>query len=152
MSQGPIGPQGPQGQPGGTGVTGFQGIQGPQGPPYGPQGPGFYSSSTRLNISNISNASSIAFSSATTSYYYNITSTAPVVNAISFSGTATAGMFWVFRNNTSNMITIPNGSVGAITNVVYNGNNTGSYTGPFYIGSGNSLTLVSNGGTTFIAF
>jgi len=152
MSQGPIGPQGPQGVTGGTGPTGFQGVQGPQGPPYGPPGPSFYSSSTRLNISNITTGtSSIAFSSASSSTYYNITSTSPV-NAISFSGTATAGMFWVFRNNTSNMITIPSGSVGAITNVVYNGNNTGSYTGPFYIGSGNSLTLVSSGGTTFVAF
>ena len=127
-------------------------MQGPQGPPYGPPGPGFYSSSTRLNISNITTGtSSIAFSSATTSYYYNITSTTPV-SALAFSSTATAGMFWILRNNTSNLITIPSSNVSGITNVVYNGNNTGSYTGPFYIASGNSLTLVSSGGTSFVAF
>ena len=145
MSQGPIGPQGPQGVTGGTGPTGFQGVQGPQGPPYGPAGPGFYSSSTRLNISNFTTGSTITFSNSTASTYYNITSTTPLTILSNTTSGLTAGAFWVFRNNTSNMITATLSNCTA----VYNGS---ASAGTVYIGSGNSLTLVSTGNTSFIAF
>jgi hypothetical protein len=146
MSQGPIGPQGPQGVTGGTGPTGFQGVQGPQGPPYGPAGPAFYNSSTRLNISNITSGSLITFSNATASTYYNITSGTPVSALSNATSGVSAGAFWVFRNNTSNMITATLSNCSAS----YNGN---SIAGTVYIGSGNSLTLVYSGfSTSFIVF
>jgi len=146
MSQGPIGPQGPQGQQGGTGSTGYQGIQGPQGPPYGPAGPGFYSSSTRLNISNFTTGATITFSNGSASTYYNITSGTPVSALSNATSGAPAGAFWVFRNNTSNMIT----AVLSNCTTLYNGNAAAS---TVYIGSGNSLTLVYSGSlTSFIAF
>lgn len=147
MSQGPIGPQGPQGQPGGTGPTGFQGIQGPQGPPYGPPGPGFYNSSTRLITSNITTGTAtITFTNATASTYYNITSGTPVSALSNATSSPAAGAFWVFRNNTSNMITATLSNCSAL----YNGNASAS---TVYIGSGNSLTLVYSGFTgSFIAF
>ena len=146
MSQGPIGPQGPQGQPGGTGPTGFQGIQGPQGPPFGPAGPGFYNSNTRLITSNITTGATITFTNATASTYYNITSGTPVSALSNATSSPPTGAFWVFRNNTSNMIT------ATLSNctTLYNGNATAS---TVYIGSGNSLTLVYSGsGVSFIAF
>lgn len=146
MSQGPIGPQGPQGQPGGTGPTGFQGIQGPQGPPFGPRGADFYNSNTRLILSNITTGATITFTNATASTYYNITSGTPVSALSNATSSPSAGAFWVFRNNTSNMIT------ATLSNctTLYNGNATAS---TVYIGSGNSLTLVYSGsGVSFIAF
>lgn len=135
---------------GGTGPTGPQGNAGPQGPPNGlpgAAGPGFYSSSTRLTITSVSSGTSLAFSNGSSSTYYNIIPTAAITTLSNASpGATVAGMFWVFRNNTASMITI-----GTLTNI------TVSYAGSasastLFIGSGNSLTIVSAGGSSFIAF
>jgi hypothetical protein len=55
-------------------------------------------------------------------------------------------MFWVLRNNTSSLITI-----GTLTNITitYAGSASAS---TLYIGSGNSLSIVSAGGSSFVAF
>jgi hypothetical protein len=148
MSQGPIGPQGPQGLPGGTGPTGFQGIQGPQGQPFGPAGPGFYNSNTRLILSNFTTGATITFSNGSASTYFNITSTTPVTTlSNASSGSTVAGAFWVFRNNTSNLITIS--TLTGIANVTYGGSANAT---TLYIGSGNALTLVAGGASSFVAF
>ena len=148
MSQGPIGPQGPQGQPGGTGPTGFQGIQGPQGPPFGPAGPGFYNSNTRLILSDFTTGGTLTFSNGSASTYYNITSTTPLTTlSNASSGSTVAGAFWVFRNNTANLITIA--TLTGIANVTYAGSTNAT---TLYIGSGNSLTLVAGGASSFVAF
>jgi len=144
--QGVQGPQGQQGAPGGTGPTGPQGNQGPQGNPFGPTGVGFYSSSTRLNISNFTTGATITFSNGSASTYYNITSGTPVSALLNATSSPSAGAFWVFRNNTSNTIT----AVLSNCTTLYNGNAAAS---TVYIGSGNSLTLVYSGSlTSFIAF
>jgi hypothetical protein len=145
--QGVPGPQGPQGFPGATGPTGPQGVQGPQGPPNGSAGIDFYSSNTRLILYSFTTGSTLAFSNGSASTYYNITSTAPVTVMCNASpGTTTAGSFWVFRNNTSDLITV----TGLVNmSVMYAGGNP-AYV--LYIGSGNAMTLVSAGGSSFIAF
>jgi hypothetical protein len=56
-------------------------------------------------------------------------------------------MFWVFRNNTSNLITIS--TLTGIANVTYGGSTNAT---TLYIGSGNSLTLVAGGASSFVAF
>ena len=146
MSEGPRGPQGPQGNQGGTGPTGFQGIQGPQGPPYGPPGPNFYSTTTRLIVSTYTSGGTLSFASSNSSTYFNITTTAPsALSNDTSAGSPTSGMFWVFRNNTSGLLSLTLSNATA----QYAGNPTA---GSVYIGSGNSLTLVSTGGTSFIAF
>jgi hypothetical protein len=120
---------------------------GPQGPPFGPIGPGLYSSNTRLIVSNFASGSTLTFSNGSASTYYNITSTSPLTTLSNASGnTTTAGMFWVFRNNTSNLITISTLTTFVVT---YGGTSSAS---TLYIGSGNSLTLVSAGGSSFVAF
>ena len=63
------------------------------------------------------------------------------------SGSTVAGMFWVFRNNTSNLITIS--TLTGIANVTYAGSTNAT---TLYIGSGNSLTLVAEGASSFVAF
>ena len=152
MSQGPIGPQGPQGQQGGTGPTGFQGVQGPQGPPYGPPGPNFYSSSTRLALSGSTGsvATSLYPTAASVATYYSIAgASAPVTTSITLPASTTGlltGAFWVFRNNTSNALTLSlvNGTA------VYAGSSAAA---SVYISSGNALTLVYSGtGTNYIAY
>jgi hypothetical protein len=144
--QGVQGPQGIQGLPGGTGPTGPQGNQGPQGPPFGPTGAGFYSSSTRLNISNFITGATITFTNATASTYYNIGSGTPLSALSNATSSPPMGAFWVFRNNTSSMITANLSNCTALYN-----NNAAAST--VYIGSGNSLTLVYSGfSASFIAF
>ena len=58
-----------------------------------------------------------------------------------------AGAFWVFRNNTSNLITIS--TLTGIANVTYGGSANAT---TLYIGSGNALTLVAGGASSFVAF
>lgn len=159
--QGVQGPQGPPGVTGGTGPTGFQGVQGPQGPPYGPTGvtgptgytgPNFYSASTRLSVSGCTGSTPgnyFAPTSATTSTYYNIygspvSPTGTITLPIGGAGLS-AGAFWVFRNNTSTMLTLSlaNG------NAVYSGSVTA---GSVYVASGNALTLVYSTGSNYITF
>jgi len=145
--QGVQGPQGPQGEPGGTGFTGPQGVVGPQGPPFGPIGPGLYNSNTRLIITDVTTGPTLAFSNGSASTYYNITSTTPLTTFSNASPDSTvAGAFWVFRNNTFATI-----SIGTLTNitVTYAGSPSAS---SLFIGYGNSLTLVSAGGSSFVAF
>jgi hypothetical protein len=146
--QGVQGPQGQQGSPGGTGPTGPQGNAGPQGEPFGPTGAGFYNASTRLILSNFTTGGTITFSNGSASTYFNITSTTPVtILSNASSGSTAAGMFWVFRNNTSNLITIS--TLTGIANVTYAGSTNAT---TLYIGSGNSLTLVAEGASSFVAF
>lgn len=146
--QGVQGPQGIQGLVGGTGPTGAQGNQGPQGPPFGPRGPDFYNSNTRLILSNFTTGGTITFSNGSASTYFNITSTTPVtILSNASSGSTVTGNFWVFRNNTSNMITIS--TLTGIANVTYAGSTNAT---TLYIGSGNSLTLVAGSTSNFIAF
>jgi len=145
--QGVQGPQGPQGFPGATGPTGFQGSQGPQGLPNGAAGADFYTSNTRLNLYSFTTASTLAFSNGSASTYYNITSTTPLTVLSNASpGATSAGAFWVFRNNTSALITV----TGLVNMSVTYAGATPAYV--LYIGSGNAMTLVSAGGSSFIAF
>jgi hypothetical protein len=101
-----------------------------------------------LNISNFTTGATITFSNGSASTYYNITSGTPV-SALSnaSSGSTVAGMFWVFRNNTSSLITIS--TLTGIANVTYAGSTNAT---TLYIGSGNSLTLVAGGASSFVAF
>lgn len=132
---------------GGTGPTGPQGNAGPQGQPYGPIGPGFYNSDTRLIISNFASGDTLTFSNGSASTYYNITSTTPLSILSNASGaTTTAGMFWVLRNNTAAAITI---SSLTDVDITYGGVTPAT---ALYIGSGNSLSIVSIGGSSFVAF
>jgi hypothetical protein len=146
--QGVPGPQGPQGSQGGTGPTGPQGVVGPQGPAFGPPGPNFYSSNTRLTLSNFTTGGTLTFSNGSASTYYNITSTTPLtILSNASSGSTTAGMFWVFRNNTSNLITIS--TLTGIANLSYSGSAAAT---TVFIASGNSFTLVAAGASSFVGF
>jgi hypothetical protein len=107
--------------------------------------PDSIASSTRLNISNFPSGGTITFSNSTASYYYNITGSTPVTVLSNATSGVSAGAFWVFRNNTSSLITATLSNCTA----TYNGS---ASAGTVSIGSGNSLTLVYSSGTSFIAF
>jgi hypothetical protein len=86
----------------------------------------------------------VTFSNSTSSSYYNITSA--TVNSLSNATTSPpVGAFWVFRNNTTGMLTLTLDSFSA----TYNGTNAFIVS----IASGNSLTLVPSGSlSNFIVF
>ena len=149
--QGMDGYQGPQGSVGATGATGWTGWPGPQGPPYGPVGPGFYSAPTRLNVTTISSGSGVTISPSSSGTYYNVTTTSgssgPLSTITANTGSYTVGMYWVFKNNTT--LTIAIGTVsGSLSPTIACFN--GGTTLPINIGSGNSMTLVYAGGTSFV--
>ena len=152
MAEGPRGP---------TGVTGIQGRRGLQGTPYGPQGLNFFDPGAKLTMSTTSNNPIIV---GPTGYgrYYMVGPTGPsgptgitgvfgstgyitTVQLPSSMNSADAGAFWVFKNNTTNILQVQlsNGTAN------YKGNNTAT---SVFVGRDNSLGLAYSGtGTSYIA-
>ena len=134
-----------------TGATGWTGWPGPQGPPYGPVGIGFYSTPTRLAVTTISSGNGYTISPSSSGTYYNVTTTSgsggPLSTITANTGSYVVGMYWVFKNNTASAIAIStfNGTFSP-TIACYNGGTAL----PINIGSGNSMTLVYAGGTSFV--
>ena len=141
---------GPTGPTGYTGPTGLQGFRGWKGNAFGPTGPPHRSCPTLLKIQSPT-SSTITLTEASAYTFYNIASQA--TTTIVFPGRSEsyplpeqAGLFWVFRNNTSSTITLnfSNGTVDCA-------GNTAATTLDILKGNGVTVAYSSNI-TGYIAF
>jgi hypothetical protein len=152
MAEGPKGTQGP---------TGIQGRRGLQGTPYGPQGLNFFEPGAKLTMTT-TDTNPIVPTTSDYGKYYMIGTVGPTgpqaipqvfgrtgyittVQLPASMNSEDAGAFWVFKNNTNNLLQVEltNGSA----------NYKGGYTATtLFIGSNNSLGLAYSGtGTSYIA-
>jgi hypothetical protein len=152
MAEGPKGTQGP---------TGIQGRRGLQGTPYGPQGLNFFEPGAKLTMTTTNTNPIVATTSDYGKYYlvgvtgptgpqaipqvYGKTGYITTVQLPASMNSADAGAFWVFKNNTNNILQVE------LTNGT--ANYKGGYTATsLFIGSNNSLGLAYSGtGTSYIA-
>jgi hypothetical protein len=102
---------GNQGPTGITGAYGLQGFRGPKGQAYGPTGPSYNTLPSTISIQSPT-GTTITLTEANLYTFFNIavqpttTLVFPITRTENFPLPEQAGMFWVFRNNTSSIITL----------------------------------------------
>jgi hypothetical protein len=131
---------GPTGPTGITGPYGLQGFRGPRGIPFGPTGPSYTSSGQVLKVATPT-GSSLQLTEASFYTFYNmIISDNPFtvifpVRSENFPIPENSGVFWVFKNNFTRILTLTfsNGTVD------YNGTTNGT---TIDIPYGNAITVM----------
>jgi hypothetical protein len=102
---------GNQGPTGITGAFGLQGFRGPKGLPFGVTGPSYRNLNSTIAIQSPTETT-ITLTEGNVYTFFNIavqpttTIVFPITRTETFPIPEQAGMFWVFRNNTSSIITL----------------------------------------------